>query len=79
MVAITGTSRPDTQRRHTHQQVEDMPAFEPVTKFNARVDSVERLPDMFLQAFRAATTATPVRCIWRSRVIWGKLEDQSAE
>ena len=36
-----------------------MPAFEPVTKFNATVDSVERFPDMIRQAFRAATTGCP--------------------
>lgn len=36
-----------------------MPAFEPVTKFNATVDDVARFPDMVRQAFRAATTGTP--------------------
>ena len=31
-----------------------MPAFEPVTKFNATVDDVARFPDMVRQAFRVA-------------------------
>jgi acetolactate synthase-1/2/3 large subunit len=33
--------------------------FNTVTKFNAQVDTVERLPDLLRQAFRAATTGAP--------------------
>jgi acetolactate synthase-1/2/3 large subunit len=33
--------------------------FGPVTKFSARVDSVERFPDLLRQAFRVATTGSP--------------------
>jgi acetolactate synthase-1/2/3 large subunit len=36
-----------------------MPIFAALTKFNARVDSVERLPDLLATAFRAATTGMP--------------------
>ena len=36
-----------------------MPAFEPVTKFNATVDDVTRFPDMVRQAFRSAVSGTP--------------------
>ena len=31
----------------------------PVTKFNAQVDKVTRLPDLLRQAFRAATSGAP--------------------
>src|SRR4029078_7280981 len=34
---------------------DDVPAFEPVTKWNATVDDVNRFPDMVRQAFRVAT------------------------
>ena len=33
--------------------------FEPVTKFNARVEKPSRLPDLLRQAFRVATTGAP--------------------
>ena len=36
-----------------------MPAFEPVTKFNATIDDVSRFPDMVRQAFRVAVSGTP--------------------
>jgi len=39
--------------------VDDVPAFEPVTKFNATVDDVSRFPDMVRQAFRVAVSGTP--------------------
>lgn len=79
IVAITGTSTPKTQHRHTYQQVDDMPAFEPVTKFNARVDALERLPDMLLQAFRSATTATPGPVHLEIQGHLAELEEQSAD
>jgi acetolactate synthase-1/2/3 large subunit len=59
IVALTGGATWETQNRHTYQQVEDAAAFEPVTKYNARVERVERLPDVLRQAFRAATSGTP--------------------
>jgi acetolactate synthase-1/2/3 large subunit len=39
--------------------VDDIPAFEPVTKLNATIDDVSRIPDMLRQAFRVATSGTP--------------------
>ena len=36
-----------------------MPAFEPVTKFNATIDDVNRFSDMMEQAFRVATSGSP--------------------
>jgi acetolactate synthase-1/2/3 large subunit len=36
-----------------------MPSFEPVTKWNATVDAVERFPDMVRQAFRVAVSGAP--------------------
>ncbi|MCL5027248.1 MAG: thiamine pyrophosphate-binding protein [Chloroflexi bacterium] len=59
VIAITGGPHPDSRYRHLYQQIEDFPMYGPVTKFNARVDKVERLPDLLRQAFRAATTGAP--------------------
>ena len=42
-----------------YQEIDDVPAFEPVTKFNATIDDVARFPDMVRQAFRVATSGTP--------------------
>jgi acetolactate synthase I/II/III large subunit len=59
VVAITGGRLPQTKFRQVYQEVDDVPAFEPVTKLNATVDDVTRLPDMLRQAFRTATTGSP--------------------
>lgn len=59
VVAITGGPFATTRHRHVYQEINDFPLFEPVTKFNARIDMVERLPDLLSQAFRSATTGCP--------------------
>ena len=59
VIALTGGRDPHTKFRGVYQEVDDLPAFDPVTKFNATVDAVERFPDMLRQAFRVATSGTP--------------------
>src|SRR5438309_5738614 len=59
VIAMTGGREPRTKFRKVYQEVDDMPAFEPVTKFNAAVDDVARFPDMVRQAFRVAVSGTP--------------------
>jgi len=59
VIAMTGGRDPSTKFRGVYQEVDDVPAFEPVTKFNATVDDVDRFPDMVRQAFRVATSGTP--------------------
>ena len=59
VIAITGGRDPKTKFRKVYQEVDDVPAFEPVTKFNATVDDVTRIPDMLRTAFRVATSGTP--------------------
>src|SRR5512145_2737536 len=59
VIAMTGGRDPRTKFRKVYQEVDDVPAFEPVTKFNATVDDVSRIPDMVRQAFRVATSGTP--------------------
>jgi acetolactate synthase-1/2/3 large subunit len=59
VIALTGGRDPHTKFRKVYQEVDDVPAFETVTKMNATVDSVERIPDLLRQAFRVATTGGP--------------------
>jgi acetolactate synthase-1/2/3 large subunit len=59
VIAFTGGRDPKTKFRKVYQEVDDVPAFEPVTKMNATVDDVSRFPDMVRQAFRVAVSGTP--------------------
>ena len=79
VIAMTGGRDPSTKFRKVYQEVDDVPAFEPVTKFNATIDSVERFPDMLRQAFRVATTGSPGPVHLQFRGNEGQLDLQSAE
>jgi acetolactate synthase-1/2/3 large subunit len=59
VIAITGGTRPMSRYRHVYQEIEDFSLYEPVTKLNAHIDDVRRLPDLLRQAFREATTGAP--------------------
>ncbi|HSO48956.1 MAG TPA: thiamine pyrophosphate-binding protein [Acidimicrobiia bacterium] len=59
VIAFTGGRDPHTKFRRVYQEVDDVPAFETVTKMNVTIDAVERIPDMVRQAFRVATTGAP--------------------
>jgi len=59
VIAFTGGRFPETKFRHVYQEVDDVPAFEPVTKFNATVDDVNRFPDMLEQAYRHSVSGCP--------------------
>src|ERR1700694_5964517 len=56
VIAFTGGREPKNKFRGVYQEVDDMPSFEPVTKWNATVDAGERFPDMLREAFRAVVT-----------------------
>ena len=43
VIAFTGGREPKTKFRQVYQEVDDVPAFEPVTKWNATVDDVNAL------------------------------------
>jgi acetolactate synthase-1/2/3 large subunit len=59
LIALTGGPSPPSRERNTYQENDDLSMFRSVTKFSARVDSSERLPDLLRQAFRAATSGKP--------------------
>ena len=79
VIALTGGREPKTKFRKVYQEVDDVPAFEPVTKFNATVDDVARFPDMVRQAFRAAMTGTPGPVHLQFRGNEGQIDAEEAE
>ena len=59
VIAITGHRPLMHQYRNSYQEIAHFSAFEPVTKYNVVVDSVEQLPHLLRQAFREATSGAP--------------------
>src|SRR6266436_5317204 len=79
VIAFTGGRDPRTKFRNVYQEIDDVPAFEPVTKWNATVDAVERFPDMLRQAFRVATSGAPGPVHLQFRGNEGQLDQEEAE
>lgn len=79
VIAFTGGRDPKTKFRKVYQEIDDMPAFEPVTKFNATIDDVARIPDMVRQAFRVATSGAPGPVHLQFRGNEGQLDLEEAE
>jgi acetolactate synthase-1/2/3 large subunit len=59
VIALTGRGTAMQQYRHFYQEIDHMPPFAAVTKYNVLVDRVEQLPLLLRQAFRAATSGAP--------------------
>ena len=79
VIAMTGGRDPKTKFRKVYQEIDDVPAFEPVTKWNATVDAVERFPDMVRQAFRVATTGAPGPVHLQFRGNEGQVDQEEAD
>src|SRR5499427_8832017 len=79
VIAMTGGREPKTKFRKVYQEIYDVPAFEPVTKFNATVDDVARFPDMVRQAFRVAVSGTPGPVHLQFRGNEGQVDGEEAE
>jgi len=79
VIAFTGGRDPKTKFRKVYQEIDDVPAFEPVTKFNATIDDVARIPDMVRQAFRTAVSGTPGPVHLQFRGNEGQLDLDEAE
>ena len=79
VIAFTGGRDPQTKFRKVYQEVDDVPAFEPVTKFNATVDVVERFPDMVRQAFRVAVSGSPGPVHLQFRGNEGQIDAEEAD
>ena len=79
VIAFTGGREPKNKFRKVYQEIDDVPAFEPVTKFNATVDDVARFPDMVRQAFRVAVSGTPGPVHLQFRGNEGQVDIEEAE
>jgi acetolactate synthase-1/2/3 large subunit len=79
VIAFTGGRDPKYKFRQAYQEVDDVPAFEPVTKYNATIDDPARIPDMIRQCFRAATTGTPGPVHLQFRGNEGQMDLESAQ
>ncbi len=79
VIAMTGGRDPKTKFRKVYQEIDDVPAFEPVTKWNATVDAVERFPDMVRQAFRVAVSGAPGPVHLQFRGNEGQVDQEEAD
>ena len=79
VIAMTGGRDPKTKFRKVYQEIDDVPAFEPVTKMNVTIDDVSRIPDMIRQAFRTATTGVPGPVHLQFRGNEGQIDLEEAE
>ena len=59
VIALTGRWPAVLRDKHAYQEIDHWPLYEPVTKFNSYVDSVDELPFYVRQAFREATSGAP--------------------
>jgi acetolactate synthase-1/2/3 large subunit len=59
MVAITGQASSDKLHKEAHQVVDIVRMFEPVTKWNTRVERVDAVPEIVRKAFRVAALEKP--------------------
>jgi acetolactate synthase-1/2/3 large subunit len=79
LIAITGGPTPQSRYRHAYQEVDDISQFDAVTKFNAQIDHVTRMPDLIRQAFRVATTGSPGPVHLRVQSHLGQISEAEAE
>src|SRR5580704_8677317 len=79
VIAMTGGRDPKTKFRKVYQEIDDVPAFELVTKMNVTIDDVARIPDMIRQAFRTAVSGAPGPVHLQFRGNEGQLDLDEAE
>ncbi len=79
VIAITGGPTPVSRYKHAYQEVDDITQFDPLTKMNAQVDTVTRLPDLLRQAFRVATSGAPGPVHLRIQSHLGQITEAEAE
>jgi acetolactate synthase-1/2/3 large subunit len=59
VIAISGGKDLANTYRGSYQEIDDMPIYDALTKFNASIQSASRWSDLLPAAFRAATTGIP--------------------
>jgi acetolactate synthase-1/2/3 large subunit len=63
MVAITGQASSEALHKEAHQVVDIVRMFQPVTKWNTRIERPDAIPEIVRKAFRVATPRSPVHYI----------------
>src|SRR5262245_18428510 len=79
VIAITGGPTPQSRYRHAYQEVDDVSQFDAVTKFNAQIEHVTRMPDLIRQALRVATSGAPGPVHLRVQSHLGQITEEEAE
>ena len=79
VIAVTGGPTPQSRYKHAYQEVDDITQFDAVTKFNAVVDAVGRMPDLLRQAFRVSTSGAPGPVHLRIQGHLGQMTEAEAE
>ena len=79
VIAITGGPTPVSRYKHAYQEVDDVNQFDPLTKMNAQVDVVTRMPDLLRQAFRVATSGAPGPVHLRIQSHLGQITEAEAD
>ncbi len=59
VIAFTGRKHPLWQNRNAYQELDHNPMYDPVTKYNVELSTLEQLPILLPQALRAATGGCP--------------------
>ena len=59
LVAITGQVDLSKMHKESHQHVDILSAFRPVTKWNARIERPETMPEIMRKAFKTASIEKP--------------------
>lgn len=79
VIAMTGGAYPDREFRHVYQDIPDFPIFDAVTKWSARANRIDRLPELVRQAYRAATSGAPGPVHLELQGIMGELLDEQGD
>ncbi|MGD8793625.1 MAG: thiamine pyrophosphate-binding protein, partial [Anaerolineae bacterium] len=59
VMALAGSKPLRFQQRNAYQEINHLPLYDVLTKYNVKVDELAQLPQVLPQAFRQATTGTP--------------------
>jgi acetolactate synthase-1/2/3 large subunit len=59
MVALTGQADLERMHKESHQHIDVVSMFRPITKFNARLNSSRVIPEMVRKAFKVAEAQKP--------------------
>jgi len=72
VIAMTGGRDPKTKFRKVYQEIDDVPAFEPVTKMNVTIDDVACIPTWFGRPFAPRRPVRRAQCTCNSAATKGR-------